>query len=186
MRTSFDNDSFSEDDDLVGVLDRGKSVSDDDDSLTELTVGQDAVQGLLDCVLGLSVQRTCCLVKEEDLGLANESTGDGDSLLLSARQLHASFSNQGIISLRKDALILKECVCACLFACFIQLFWSGWGWKSILDIVTNRAGEEDWLLLDNSHVLLEAFWIQRLEILSTIFHISDLWIVESLNKLNDG
>ena len=88
--------------------------------------------------------------------------------------------------MRKDALILKECVCACLFACFIELFWSSWGWKSILDVVANRAGEEDWLLLDDSHVLLEAFWIQRLEILSAIFHISDLWIVESLYKLNDG
>ena len=55
MRASLDDHSFPEDDDLVGVLDRGKSVSNDDDCLTELTIGQDAVQGLLDCMLGLSI-----------------------------------------------------------------------------------------------------------------------------------
>ena len=69
-------------DDGVGVLDRGESVGDADHCL--LSLADKLVDGLLDEVLAFGVEGGGGLVEEEELGLSDEGTGDGDSLFLAA------------------------------------------------------------------------------------------------------
>ena len=79
----------------VRVVDGGETVSDDNarPSLPCL------VQGLLDYLLALSVQGRGGLVQEQDPGVSDESTGNGDSLLLSPRQLGSLAAHVSIVAL---------------------------------------------------------------------------------------
>jgi hypothetical protein len=58
--------------------------------------------------------------------------------------------------------------------------------KAILNIFSDRTREKNWLLLHDGHVLLEALWVQILEILVSILNLSSIWVVEPLNELDDG
>lgn len=61
------------------------------------------IQGRLNHRFTLRVQRWGGLVQQEDLGVANQGPGDGDSLLLSTAQLGSSLSNQGVKFLQQKA-----------------------------------------------------------------------------------
>ena len=80
--------------DLVGVLDGGKTVSHHDGgaALAQL------VQSLLDQDLGGVVQGRGSLVQNEDGGIFQKHAGDGQSLLLSARQPHATLADDRLIA----------------------------------------------------------------------------------------
>ena len=79
----------------VGIVDGGEAVSDHNarPSLPGL------VQGLLHYLLALCVQGRGGLVEEEEFGVPHQSTGDGNSLLLSPGQLGASATHIGGVSL---------------------------------------------------------------------------------------
>ena len=61
------------------------------------------IQGRLNLGFTLCVQRWGGLVQQQDLGVANQGPGDGDSLLLSTAQLDPSLSNQGVKFLQQKA-----------------------------------------------------------------------------------
>ena len=61
------------------------------------------IQGHLNHRFTLRVQRWGGLIQQEDLGVANQGSGDGDSLLLSTAQLDPSLSNQGVKFLQQKA-----------------------------------------------------------------------------------
>ena len=54
------------------------------------------IQGCLNHRFTLRVQCWGGLIQQEDLGVANQGPGNGDSLLLSTAQLGSSLSNQGV------------------------------------------------------------------------------------------
>ena len=86
-----------DDGDGVGVVDGGETVSYDDtrSSLPGL------VQSLLHYLLTLCVQGRGGLVQEEEFGVANECTSDGNSLLLTARQLRSLTAYISLVALRE-------------------------------------------------------------------------------------
>ena len=96
------------DDDLVGVTDGAQSVSDDDDRL--LATLDEQVEGLLHLVLTLSVQSRGSLVQQKKLGLANQSTSDSNTLLLTTRELDATLTDHRVISEWEQVLIVDEVV----------------------------------------------------------------------------
>ena len=67
----------------VGIVDSGETVSDHDacPALPGL------VQSILHILLTLCVQGRGGLVQEEDFGVPHQSTGDGNALFLTSRQL---------------------------------------------------------------------------------------------------
>lgn len=44
----------------------------------------DLLEGILDLLLGVFIQGRGCLVEQQDLGLSDEGSGNGNSLFLSA------------------------------------------------------------------------------------------------------
>lgn len=106
--------SILQDVDDVCTLDRTETMSDCDrtPSLGRL------VESELDDLFGFRVERRCCLVEEQDcssssvrlstieergrtLRIANECTSDGDTLLLTSRELSSLASNLGVIAVGK-------------------------------------------------------------------------------------
>lgn len=80
----------------VRVLDGGKTMCDGDGCATLGSV----VEGGLDDLLGLRVESRSGLVKEQDLWISEKGTGDGDTLLLTSRQLGSLAADFGIESMR--------------------------------------------------------------------------------------
>ena len=80
----------------VGTVDGGEAVGNDNGCATFPGL----VQSLLDYLLTLGVQGRGGFVKEEDLGVTDQSPSNGNSLLLPSTQLGALGSNIGIVALR--------------------------------------------------------------------------------------
>ena len=78
----------------VRVVDGGQPVSNDDTGAAL----PGFVQSLLDHLLTLSVQGRGGFIKEEDLGVPDQRSGDGDALLLPPAQLRP-FTDVGAVAL---------------------------------------------------------------------------------------
>jgi len=66
------------------------------------------VESLLHLVLTLCIQGTRSLVKQNDLGPADERSGDSDTLLLAAREAHTAFSHLGVEALWEEDGVLDK------------------------------------------------------------------------------
>jgi len=55
-----------------------------------------SANGVTDLFFGKRVERRCRFVEHEELGLAQQCTGDGEALLLAAGNLDAAFTDDGI------------------------------------------------------------------------------------------
>ena len=83
-----------EDDDLVGVPDGRQAVRDRDRGAARAR----GVDGLLDRLLGLRVERARGLVEDEDRGVLEQRARDRDALALAAGQLDAALADQGVVA----------------------------------------------------------------------------------------
>jgi hypothetical protein len=75
--------SLVNDEEPFAISDSTKSVSNDDRS----SPLHGSVEGLLHDFLTLLIEGTSGLVEDQDLGVLDQCSGDGDALLLSTRQL---------------------------------------------------------------------------------------------------
>ena len=80
MGSLFDDLTLAHDDDLVGVHDCRQAMGDHDHSL--LLLLEERVKSLLDLMFAFGIERAGSLIEEQDARLADESTSDGDTLLL--------------------------------------------------------------------------------------------------------
>jgi hypothetical protein len=106
-------------------------------------------------------------------------------LLLSSRQLNSSFTDNSLISFWENLLVVDEGISISLFASIIDI---SFGWllvKTVNDVLSDGTGEKNRLLLHDSHVRFVAYWVELFQILVTVCDISTIWIVKSLNELND-
>ena len=87
-----------DDDYDVSIVDGGESVGDDDAS----PALPGLVQSLLNYLLTLCVQGRGGFVQEEDLGVPHQSTGYGNSLLLTSRQLGSLTTYISAVALQKE------------------------------------------------------------------------------------
>ena len=72
-------------DDPIALHDRRHTMRDDD----RCSTFHGSIEGLLNDLLTLLIKGRGCLVKDENLGVLDESTRDGNSLLLSTREFGA-------------------------------------------------------------------------------------------------
>ena len=94
MAALLDDAAARDDGDLVGVLDGGEAVGDHQRgaALAQL------VQRALDHDLGGVVKRRGGLVQDEYGRVLEEHAGDGQALLLPARQAHAALADHGVVA----------------------------------------------------------------------------------------
>ena len=65
------------------------------------------------------------------------------------------------------------------------MFLRGFKIKTVDDVLSDRSREEHWFLLDDGHVLLEVDWVEFSHVLLAVVDGSYIWVVETLNKLDD-
>ena len=61
----------------------------------------DAVEGVLDVLFGVAVERRGRLVQQQDRRPLQDGAGDGDALLLAAGQLEAALADFGVVAFRR-------------------------------------------------------------------------------------
>ena len=139
-------------------LDGGETVSDHDGcpALPGL------VQSILHNLLTLCVQGRGGLIQEEDFGVPYQSTGNGNALLLTSRQLTTSLPNMCVITIRKlyDEIVSIGILSSC------NDFFQGGSFSAQADILSNGGVEQNWLLTHNANVGTQPLQIQGFYITS--------------------
>ena len=150
------------------------------------------IKSLLHLMLRLGIEGTRCLIEQDDLGLPDESPGDGDALLLATREAHASLTHERVEALREEQLVLNEGQCVSLTTGLLEpgldlRLGEARDIDAVEDVVTDAAGEQDWLLLDKSDLLLMVpRVVQVLQIIAREQETSLKWIIETLQKRDNG
>ena len=93
-------------DNLVGVPDRRKPVSDDNAGL--LSIGNELIQSFLHLMFAFSIESAGSLVEQNHFGFADQGPGYGDPLLLSARESDTALTDHAIEALWEELLVLDE------------------------------------------------------------------------------
>ena len=103
MVAALDDAAAVEHQDLVGVDHGRQAVGDDQGG----ALGRDLVEARLDLALGLGVERRGGLVEDQDARLLEDDAGDGDALLLAARQLEPALADHAVVAVgqRRDEIV---------------------------------------------------------------------------------
>ena len=189
VSTLLDDLSFTHDNDLVRVNDRAEPMGDDNDSL--LLFVEQGVKSLLNLMFTLSIEGAGSLIEEQDSRLADESTGDSDSLLLTTRETSTSFTNQGVDTKREENLVFEEATTGLAQSSLESLFKlsiaQGRPVKAIEDVLSDRVGEESGLLLDNAKLLrMVPAVVNLLDVVLVEHDFAAERVIETLDQGNDG
>lgn len=95
VATFFCNNTVSNNSEAVALFNGGKSVGNNEGSATS----HDVVKGFLDLLLTVFIESASCLIKEQDVRLTNDCSGNCNTLFLTSRKLRASDSSKDIIPL---------------------------------------------------------------------------------------
>lgn len=95
MGARLDEPPLPEDEDAVGISEGGKTVGDRDGGAPR----RESVQRLLDIFLGFGVERGGGLIKDQDLGVVDQGSCNGDALSFPARKVVAVLPDRGIVAL---------------------------------------------------------------------------------------
>src|SRR6185312_4834543 len=104
---ALDDCALVEHDDLVGGDDGRQPVGDNERGAA---LG-DALQSILDVLLGVAVERGGGLVQHQNRRRLEDRAGDGDALLFTAGELEAALADFGVVALGRlpdDAVDLRE------------------------------------------------------------------------------
>lgn len=142
-------------------------------------------------MFALGVERTSGLIEEQDAGLADESAGDSDSLLLTTREAHATLTNQRIQTFRELHLVEQKAAASLLEGSLESFLDLGIGKlgavKAVQYVVLDRAGEEAWFLLHDSKLrLMVPLGVDLLDIFLVEENLASFGVVEALNQGDDG
>ena len=107
----------------------------------------DVVQRLLDRRLGAAVERAGRLVEDQDRRVLEQGAGDGDALLLAARQLEAALADHAIHSRRAGSI--DEIVDRGAARRRLDLGLGG-AVAAVADIVADRVVEQHRVLRDDA------------------------------------
>lgn len=140
--------ALGHDNNVVGVSD-GKQTVADDDHCSPLG---NVIEGLLNNLLGLGIEGRGRLIKEQNFGIGYDAASDDDTLLLATGERRATFSNDGVVTLRQ---VLDKVVGERRQACLcdqpsLLVFWEAGhpcSRKAIHDILVNVSTKEGRFLL---------------------------------------
>src|SRR5690606_9888630 len=94
VRAALDDAALVHHEDLVGGLDGGEAVRDDEGGAPAAEV----LEAVADEGLALGVEAGGGLVEDEDAGVGDDRTRDGDALPLSAGELDAALADDGVVA----------------------------------------------------------------------------------------
>ena len=143
-------------DDPACGADGGQAMGDDQGGSAP---GQ-GVEGLLDLRLGDGVQGGGGLVQDQDGGIFQENSCDGNSLLLAAGEERAPLADVGVeaVGHGQDVLVDLRLLCR-----LDDLLHGGIG-LAVADVLEDGVREEEHILLDDADVLVDG----------TLGHIPDI------------
>jgi len=140
VRALFDDATLIEDDDFVSFEDGVEAMGDGDDrpSLHE------SARGFFEQRFGLGVEAGGWLIKDEDGGVFQEGTSEGETLCLSAAETRSAFADDGFVFVGK---CFDEFMQMCGFGGFDNFFVSCIGFAEA-DVCGEGVVEEVWALRD--------------------------------------
>src|SRR2546423_3457800 len=138
MRAAFDYLAAFQYQDLIRTADRRKTVGDDESG----TAPAQRLQSILDQRFALTVEARRSFVKNQYFRLGKNCASNRHALPLSARQLHAAFADNGVITIGKtvDKLLAVGDV-----AGFDDLF-PGCVWVSKANVLRDSTVKEEVIL----------------------------------------
>nr|ACR35398.1 unknown [Zea mays] len=140
------------------------------------------LQRLLQHALRLRVQRARRLVQQQDGRVLEHRPGDGDPLLLPARQLHAPLADRGPVPIGQLA---HEAVHVRRLRRLDHLLLAR-AFLAVRDVFQDARREEDWLLLHQADLAPQGLQVQRPDVLAIDGHFPSARVVEPLDESNDG
>jgi hypothetical protein len=107
-------------------------------------------------------------IEKKDLWFSNESSSNGDTLLLSSTEFYSSLSNNGIVAFWHNSLVFDERKCVGFLAGFVHHFVSDRiNVKAVADVGFDSSREEDWFLLHHGNLAMIPSWVKIFDVLST-------------------
>ena len=174
--------SALEEQQVLRTGDSGQPVSNDDDS--QLLAGlSNLVDGFLNFDFALGVQSGGRFVQNQDLGLFDQGSSNGNSLLLSTRHIEdTSCADKGVHAF----LLVEHEVSACLVQGVFALF-VGSVLVAVQQVVFNASHDHDGLLGNVADVFSQDFQVDVANVLAIKVDVSaSSWVVKPLNELNNG
>ena len=145
----FNNITFIHHQNLVGIFNRRQTMSNDKTG----AVLQQATHGALNEQLGTSIDRTGRLVQNENLRVADESTGNGEQLLLPLRNIGAFFVEHGLVAIGQGA---NKVIRKCSFGGCYHFFLAG-SLASIGNVGHNRVVIQPGVLQNHTKLVAQFF-----------------------------
>src|SRR5690606_8196581 len=175
---AFGNLPLAQDQNLVGIDDRGETVGDDDGG----AVARNDVEGGLDVAFGLGVEGRSCLIEDEDgRGLQN-GAGDGHALLLAAGEFQATLAHGRIKALGQGGDEIANLGHA---GGLFNLFAAGAG-AAIFDVVANSVVEQHRVLRDHADGRAQALLGDVAQILAINGYAAAGDVIEAVEQTRDG
>jgi len=165
---------------LISISDSRKSMSNDyNRDFCALPI---VIYGILNNFLIHFIQSGGSLIKKEDLGFLQESSGDGDSLLLASRQ-GSSRSPYDCIKSRFNLLNESPSVGGNerIFDLGVSSIWFG-----EFHVFSDRCVEKHWFLTNIAYVLSKVSEVKIFNFSTVYMNCTTLSVIESFYKLNDG
>src|SRR5450756_782038 len=142
---SFGRDApLVQDQDLVCSQHRTDTLGHDEDG----ALAVQAQQSLLDVSLGVDIDCTRTVVQDEDARLEEQGSGNGDALLLTPREVAATFLHHRVVSFRSTE---NELLGLRSLRSRFHLLLTGVG-TAVAYVVPKRSGEEHGLLQRNANM----------------------------------
>jgi hypothetical protein len=143
MAAPLDDAARVEHDDLVGVAYRRQPVGNDEHG----TLPHQPLDGLLHEPLGLGIERAGGFIQDENRGVAQQGSGNGNALALAPRQPGAPLAEHGVVSLRECG---NEGRCIRGIRRRLDLF-GGCAGGAVGDVGADRVIEEHGILTHDAH-----------------------------------
>jgi hypothetical protein len=118
------------------------------------------LEGGLDFVLGLGIERAGGLIEKEDGSVLEKGAGDGQPLLLAAGDEAALVTDDGLVAL---GLGEDEIVRECLAGGVVDLLVGGIE-AAVADVLEDGLVEEEGVLADDADVLAQRFLGDRADV----------------------
>lgn len=104
VRTALGCAAAVQDDDLVRVADGGEAVRDGEGG----AAGRERVDRFLHGVFRTGVERAGRLVEDQDRRVAQDRAGDGEALLLAAREAVAALADEGVVAVGEGGDVVVD------------------------------------------------------------------------------
>ncbi len=178
MGASLDDFPLFENNDLIGPLNGGEPMGDDEDS----SIAGQVIEGLLNSAFGEGVDAGRCFVENDKGRIAEKDSGDGEALFLSLAQADALFPDGGVQLVWKMADKLPG---AGIFERPDDLLLGG-RFLGQVEILADGTVEEKGVLGDVADFLVEFLKIELSDIDPVVENGAGGHIVGSHGEVGDG